>query len=83
MKVTTYLQIVPTLDRWGGLRGLKVARATTKAPREPQAGAMTLQVEIDVPDAVFKPVLAKIVVPVEHVAPVVTSVGTLRVPKGA
>ena len=80
MKVTTYLQVVPRFSRWGSLLGLKVARATSKAPLEPKAGAFTLQVEIDVPDAVFKPVLAKIVVPVEHVAPVVTSVAPARVP---
>ena len=57
MRVSCYLQIVPTL-RNGRAVGARVERVTQDRPRDPLPAAVLMQVTLDVPAAVFAPLEA-------------------------
>ena len=63
MKTIAYLQIVPKFDRGGRLVGIRPCKVSTKSPTEPVAGAMTLKLNIEIPDKAFRPIQVEIQVP--------------------
>lgn len=63
MRAVAYVQVVPKYDRRGKCIGIRCASLTGKAPREPQAGAMLLRLDVRVPDRAFNPVDVAVNVP--------------------
>ncbi len=79
MKTVAYLQIVPKFDRSGKVIGIRPCRVSTKNPTEPVAGALTLKLNITVPDVAFKPIQVDISVPESAV----THKATVELDQGA
>lgn len=69
MKTIAYLQIAPNFSPGGKLKGVAAKRVSTKHPREPLPGAITLKLNIEIPDAAFTPVDVDINVPMEALDP--------------
>lgn len=76
MKVTTYLTIEPTWSRWDPERihGGKVVKATGTKPRAGKLGAAVVCLTIEIPDHVFKPLMAD-----AHLTVDASQVGTVKV----
>lgn len=68
---TFYAQLKPELagspSRWY-VRALRFARATSRYPRDPVGGAIIVQISVEIPDEVLKPLQPKAVIeiPVEQ-----------------
>ena len=69
MKTTAYLQIAPKFSTSGKLLGVTAKRVSTNHPKEPMSGAVTLKLNIEIPDEAFKPVDVDIDVPMEALEP--------------
>lgn len=65
MRTVAYLQISPTHAPNGRLRGISAKRVSTQFPRNPIAGAVTLRIEIEIPDEAFTPIDVKVKVPMD------------------
>lgn len=69
MKLVAYLQIQPSFTPSGKLKGVFAKKVTTRHPTKPLAGAVTLKLNITIPDAAFKPVQVDVDVPLECLEP--------------
>ncbi len=78
MKVTTFIQVVPSFDRNGRVTRLRVTRASSTNPREPMAGSLVIKMNLEVPEKVFSPVVINVNIPIEAVGPVSVSVPSAK-----
>lgn len=69
MRTVAYLQIVPRFNRSGKLTGISAKRVASKQPMDPLAGAVTLKLNIEIPDKAFTPINVDIDVPLEALEP--------------
>lgn len=67
MKAKCYLQLVPLANRSGTVWGFAVKNATKRAPSVPIAGALVIALELEIPDATFKPLAVSVRVPLEAI----------------
>lgn len=52
MKAHGFVQIVPERTPSGGVRRLTMARVSSKFPRQPLPGSITVRVVLDIPDEI-------------------------------
>lgn len=68
MKALAYLQVVPQFSSSGRVLGIRLAKMSTRLPREPLAGALLLRVVVEVPDQVLAPIDVQVQVPADAIA---------------
>lgn len=59
------MQVAPTFASNGRLTGVSPKKVSAKHPRSPIAGAVTLKLNITIPDQAFTPIKVDIDVPME------------------
>lgn len=68
MKSHCYLQLIPRVTSKGVVTGFSVKNASKRAPTAPIAGALVILLDVEVPDAAFKPIGVTVKVPMDAIA---------------